>query len=111
MPQERRRTPRYPFIATAEVVEQTNKTSLTTRVTELSLYGCYVEMAQPLAEGTMIHIKIYSEGRFFESDGKVVYAMANAGIGVCFRDVRAQYLTTLKEWLVMAAQAKFGKRS
>ena len=109
MQQERRRAPRYPFIATAEVVEQATKTSLSTRVTELSLYGCYIEMRSPLPEGSSIHVKIYSESRFFEADGIVAYAIPNGGIGVRFQDVRHQFLIVLKEWLILAAQAKYGK--
>jgi PilZ domain len=109
-PQERRRTPRYPFIATAEVVDAATKTSIATRVIELSLYGCYIEMRSPLPQGTAIHVKVYSEGRFFEAAGTVVYAIPNGGIGVRFHDVRHQYLIVLKEWLIAAAQAKFGKQ-
>lgn len=44
MQEERRRTPRYPFIATAEVLEQSTKLSITTRVGKLGLHGRYVEM-------------------------------------------------------------------
>ena len=109
MQQERRRTPRYPFIATAELLDQSTKTTVKTRVTELSLFGCYVDMPNTLPQGTEIYIKIYSEGRFFEAAGKVVYAVPNEGIGVCFQDVRHQYVVVLKEWLVIAAHAKYGK--
>ena len=51
MEDERRRTPRFPFIATAEVIEKGASAGMAARVTELSLYGCYVEMANPLAKG------------------------------------------------------------
>lgn len=109
--QERRRTPRYPFIATAEVLDLSTKATINTRVTELSLYGCFVNMVQPLPEGAAIHIKIYSEGKFFEADGKVAYSAPNEGFGVSFQDVRHQFLTILKEWLILAAQAKYGKKT
>ena len=110
VPQERRRTPRYPFIATAEVLDQATKSTIATRVLELSLYGCYIEMQNPFPQGLPIHVKIYSEGRFFEAVGTVVYAVPNGGIGVRFQDVRHQFLIVLKEWLIAAAQAKFGKQ-
>src|SRR6266478_4103718 len=64
---ERRRTPRYPFIATAEVVDQSSQASIATRVTELSLNGCYLDMPNPLPKDAQIKIKIYSESKFFES--------------------------------------------
>ena len=110
VPEERRRTPRYPFIATAEVLDQATKTTIATRVTELSLYGCYIEMRSPLPAGSSIHVKVYSEAKFFEAAGSVVYAVPNGGIGVRFHDVRHQFLLVLKEWLIAAAQAKYGKQ-
>jgi PilZ domain len=107
--QERRRTPRYPFIATAEVIEQTAHSSTSTRVTELSLHGCFLEVTKPLAKGVELKVKIYSEGKFFEGPGTVVYALPE-GIGVSFHDVHPQYLSVLKRWLLAAAVAKYGQK-
>jgi len=92
------------------VLDQATKTSISTRVTELSLYGCYIEMRNPLPEGSSIHVKISSESKFLEAAGTVVYAVPNGGIGVRFQDVRHQFLIVLKEWLILAAQAKYGKQ-
>ena len=111
MGDERRRTPRYPFIATAEVIDQSSQASVSTRVTELSLHGCYLDMPNPLPTDTQIKVKIYSEGRFFEASGVVVYSQPNHGVGVTFRDVRPQFLTVLKQWLLAAAVAKYGAKS
>ena len=111
MGDERRRTPRYPFIATAEVFDPSSQASTSTRVTELSLHGCYLDMPNPLPKDTQIKIKIYSEGRFFEASGVVVYSQPNLGIGVTFRDVRPQFLSVLKQWLLAAAVAKYGIKS
>lgn len=110
MGEERRRTPRYPFIATAEVVDATSLARMSARVTELSLYGCYLDMPNALPKDAQIKIKIYSEGKFFESGGVVVYSQPNIGVGVTFRDVRPQLLTVLKQWLLAAAVAKYGRK-
>ena len=112
MGDERRRTPRYPFIATAEVVDQSSQasTSISTRVTELSLHGCYLEMPSALPTGAQIRIKIYADGKFFESTGVIVYSQPNLGVGVTFRAVRPQFLTVLKQWLLAAAVAKYGTK-
>jgi PilZ domain len=107
---ERRRTPRYPFIATAEVVDQSSQVSVATRVTELSLHGCYLDMPNPLPTDTQIKIKIYCEGKFFESSGVIVYTQPNLGVGVTFREVRPQFLNVLKQWLLVAAVAKYGTK-
>ena len=105
--QERRRTPRFPFVATAEVADTSSGASVTARVSELSLYGCYIDMANPFPEGTSITVKIYSGGRHLDASGKVVYSAPNLGIGVSFHDVSVLSLIVLKEWLLLAAQAKY----
>ncbi len=110
MGQERRRTPRYPFIATAEVIEQASSKSTSTRVSELSLNGCFLEMPNPLPEDAALTVKIYSEGKFFEATGTVAYVQPNLGVGVSFRNVRPQFLTVLKQWLLAAAVAKYGPK-
>lgn len=110
MGQERRRTPRYPFVADAVVRDDSSGTTLNTRVSELSLYGCYVDMANPFPPDTPITVKINSGGRCMEASGKVVYAAPNLGIGVSFHDVNVHSSIVLKEWLVQAAQAKYGPK-
>jgi PilZ domain len=108
--EERRTTPRYPFIASAELIEQTSTARISSRVTELSLHGCYVEMPNPLPTETQVIVKIYSEGKFFESAGTVVYSRANLGVGITFHQIRPQFLVVLKQWLLAAAVAKFGSK-
>jgi PilZ domain len=108
--EERRRTPRYPFIATAEVIAKGKPAGLSARMTELSLYGCYIEMPDPLAAGTEVTLKLYSSGRFFESPAMVVYAQEKQGFGARFQNVNPHFLTVLRQWLIEAAQAKYGKK-
>jgi hypothetical protein len=110
MGDERRRTPRYPFAATAEVIEQGSKAGIPARVSELSLNGCYLDMANPLPQDAVITIKIYADSKFFEAAGTVVYSKSNLGIGVSFRGIRPQFLTVLKQWLLAAAVAKYGSK-
>ena len=107
MGEERRRTPRYPFIATAELLAPSSTSGISTRVTELSLHGCYIEMPDPLPEDAQLTVKIYSEGRFFEAAGVVAYSQPKLGIGVSFQNIRPQFLSVLKHWLLAAAVAKY----
>lgn len=111
MGEERRRTPRYPFIATAEVTDHSSHANVSVRVSELSLHGCYLDMPNPLPKDARINIKIYSEGKFFESAGTIVYSQPNLGVGVTFREIRPQFLTVLKQWLLAAAVAKYGPKT
>ncbi len=110
MGEERRRAPRYPFIATAEVTDTSSQASTTAQVSELSLYGCYLQMPNALPKDAQIKIKIYSEGKFFESSGVIAYSQPGVGVGITFREVRPQLLTVLKQWLLAAAVAKYGRK-
>ncbi|MFI5094368.1 MAG: PilZ domain-containing protein [Candidatus Acidiferrum sp.] len=108
MGQERRRTPRYPFVADAVVRDNSSGATMNTQVSDLSLNGCYLDMVNPIPAGTPVTVKISSGGRSLEASGTVVYAAPNLGIGVSFHDVDMHSSIVLKEWLVQAAQAKYG---
>lgn len=102
MADERRRTPRYPFIAVAELIDEQARTKMDTRVSELSLHGCYFDMVNPLPDGTPIHVKVYFENEFFEAKGKVIYAHPNLGMGVTFDEIPSYSMPILKKWLLRA---------
>jgi len=81
------------------------------RITELSLYGCFVQMSNPLEKGAQPVLKIYTEGKYFESQGSVLYSQPNLGMGIGFQNVNPHYLIVLRQWLIEAAQYKFGKKT
>lgn len=110
MADERRRTPRYPFIATVELIQKDAKAGISAQLTELSLYGCFVKMLDPFEKGKEIFLKVHANGKYFESHGVVVYAQPGQGIGVCFQSVNPHFLAVLKQWLIEAAHLKFGKK-
>jgi len=93
------------------VLEKGAPTGTSARVTELSLFGCYVEMANPLPKGVQATLKVYAENKYFESQGTVLYSQPTQGMGIGFQNVNPHYLTVLRQWLIEAAQAKFGKRT
>jgi two-component system, cell cycle response regulator len=97
--EERRRTPRRPFVASAEVVEAESQSRLPTRVTELSLNGCYFDTLHPFPTGTSILVKIDRGPVFFQARGKVVYSHPNLGMGVAFQKVHPDFRQVLERWL------------
>src|SRR5258705_12263167 len=101
--QERRRNPRFPFVANAEVNEAAAATRIKVRVTEVSLYGCYLDMLNPFAVGTEVFVKIFTAADIFETPAIVVYSHPNLGVGLAFRDVSRHSLSTLQKWLWEAA--------
>jgi hypothetical protein len=106
MEQDRRRSPRYPFVGSIEMREGTSEDKRTARVKELSLNGCYVDMECPYLMGTTLAIKLFTETEFFEAQASVVYSQPNHGMGLMFRETRPYYLAVLRKWLLAAMMGK-----
>jgi hypothetical protein len=103
---DRRRSPRYPFIAAAEIIEIASGTKLPTRVSEIGLNGCYLDIAHPLPQGTAVVVKIFPRSDFFEAPATVAYAHPNLGMGIEFHDVKPFFQSVLKKWLLAAMLGK-----
>jgi PilZ domain-containing protein len=101
---ERRRTPRYIFIASAELFEENSDVRVASRVSELSLHGCYLDMMNPFPTGTLVLIKIFAAEQTFQSKGKIIYATPNMGAGIAFLDVEPKFEYILNRWLEEAAK-------
>jgi hypothetical protein len=103
MEREKRRTPRYIFIASAELYEEQSDVRVASRVSELSMHGCYLDMMNPFPPGTIILLKIFSGELTFQSRARVIYATQNMGAGVAFVDVDEKYKHILERWMEQAA--------
>jgi PilZ domain len=97
--QEKRRSPRYSFIASAELIEERADVRIASRVSELSLHGCYLDMLNPFPTGTMVLVKIAAGDSFFEAKAKIIYAQPNMGAGVTFLQVEGDSQAALERWL------------
>jgi PilZ domain len=95
-----RRAPRVPFVAYSEIVADESGTRISTRVSELSLSGCYVDMLNPLPVGTAVGIKIVTMTRSFEAEATVVYSHPNLGVGIAFSNITPYSLDTLRQWVM-----------
>lgn len=106
MEQDRRRTPRYPFNASIEMLEGASQDKRTARVTGLSLNGCYVTTESSYPEGSLLTVKVFTETEFYEGQAMVIYKQQNLGMGLMFTETRPYYLTVLRKWLLSAMMAK-----
>jgi hypothetical protein len=97
--QDRRRTPRYSFVASAEIVAEHSDVRVAASVTELSLHGCYLDMTNPFPLSTPVTIKISAADQVFESKGRVIYLHPGIGAGVTFLEVAPLSRALLKSWL------------
>jgi len=101
---ERRRTPRYVFFASAELLEEKSEVRVASRVSELSLNGCYLDMMNPFPKDTQVLLRIWTDEKIFQTKGRVIYSQPNMGAGVAFLDVEPMYLSILQHWLDEAAK-------
>ena len=105
MDSERRRVPRYPIIADAEVTEIASEAKLSARTSDLSAGGCFLDMINPSPEGTEIVVRISRADTTFTARGKVVFQFPNMGMGVMFTSVPASQQAVLEKWLEELSRA------
>lgn len=97
--EQRRRNPRYAFIASAELFEPATRMRIATRATELSVEGCYLDMLNPFPEDTIAQVKISVGDKVFETKVRVVYAHSNLGVGLVFLEPDPKNMEVLKSWI------------
>ena len=106
MKTERRHTPRYPFSALAEIVDEAENARTSSRVSDLSLHGCYVEMNNPFPEGTNVMIEISTETESLETHAIVAHIEPRRGMGLTFGEMPKSLANVLNRWLVQARESK-----
>jgi len=101
---EHRLAPRLPFFTEAEVMEPTAGTWLMTRLSDLSLSGCYVETLHPLPVGARIRLRVARNKIILETLATVVYSEARLGMGVSFTQLSSEQKSILENWLADIAK-------
>lgn len=102
----RRASPRYPLILSAEVIEQASNTRLSARTSDVSRTGCYVDTLNPMPPGTLVRVLLTHDGETFESLAKIIYISPGLGMGVQFQEpVPSGQLALLDHWLESAARS------
>jgi hypothetical protein len=106
MREERRRETRYPFNAMAEIVDERENARTSSRISDLSLHGCYVEMMDPFPTGTNVMIEISTDTDSLEAQATVAFYEAKQGMGLMFREMPEYYTKVLHRWLKEAKGKK-----
>jgi hypothetical protein len=102
---DRRRELRYPFIAMAEIMDEKENARTSSRVSDLSLHGCYVELNDPFPQGANVMVEIYTETEFLETPATAAFREAQQGMGLMFREM-PEYFTTVLNRCLAAAKSK-----
>jgi c-di-GMP-binding flagellar brake protein YcgR len=99
MSADRRRAPRYQFIAHAEIVEIASGAKFKAQTGDLSIGGCFIDMMNPLSQEAPIRVTIFHENRRFVAVGRVVFVFPRLGMGVAFSDLDPVHQVILQGWL------------
>ncbi len=71
---ERRRVPRYPFLAAVEVTELSSGARLRGRMSDLGVQGCYVQTLNPFPVGALVRLRLVNRKESLETrDGPSVH--------------------------------------
>jgi hypothetical protein len=106
MERERRRVPRFQFIAPAELVDEASGARSNSWVADLGSQGCSLSVSNPPREGCAVRLKIGTNPReSFHAKAVVVYS-SDARVGLIFSEVNAASSAVLRKWL---AAARFPK--
>ena len=90
----------------AEITDEAENARAPTQVSDLSLQGCYVEMANPFPSGTNVLIEIYTEKEFLEAHATVARFEPKQGMGLTFDEMPPHFAGILSKWLLEAKRRK-----
>jgi hypothetical protein len=97
--EERRGASRHAFVLNAEAEDLGAGIKLPARVSDLSVYGCYLDTLNPFPAGTRTRIRLWKGNENFLSFAVVIYSHDSMGMGVAFTDVTPAAQETLQNWL------------
>jgi hypothetical protein len=98
-----RRGFRFAVNAAAEIApENSPSATVSVRVTEISLHGCYLETLSPFAELSPVFVKIFYENEYFEAKSTVIYVKPAQGMGLEFRELKPHCRVVLQKWILAA---------
>jgi hypothetical protein len=101
---DRRQTPRYSLVVMAEVTVLSSGDKLTTRTSDISRTGCYLDTLNPVSKGQQVHVRLVQKGQSFEADATVMYVSRGLGMGIKFQDnLLPEHVAVLERWLEEAA--------
>jgi hypothetical protein len=96
---DRRAHPRYKYGASVELHPGGDVVPIRARTMDLSLGGCFVEMSNPLKQGTQTRIALWAGDTKLWADARVITSTPGFGIGVQFTKISPEDEKRLKEFL------------
>ena len=96
---ERPRARRYPLAASIEIIEMESGTELRAQTTDISVFGCRVNVAPPWPTGSKLRLRIFHRGAVLIALGAVANVRVKGGMGVVFMQIEEKQQSVLEKWL------------
>jgi PilZ domain len=97
---ERREYPRLKCMNSAQLRPEGDAAAIWSKVLDLSVGGCFVEMSIPLKRGTKLNLELWlTDQKKLSLVGKVVNSRPGFGIGIQFGKIEQQDLEELRRFL------------
>jgi hypothetical protein len=96
---EKRRSPRYKCEGSAEMREEGCDVRTWASFSDVSLHGCYIEAQATYPVGTVLHLKLETNGVRVETQGTVRVAYPYLGMGIAFTEESDEIRSRLRELL------------
>jgi len=96
---ERRSAPRRAMVLAAEVVDIPHHLRFNARSADFSRTGCYIDMLNPISEGTEVRLRLTHHEENFMALARIVYLSPGLGMGLAFSNVEDQHLARPDRWL------------
>jgi hypothetical protein len=96
---QRRSVRRCALVASVQVTDLRSGATLSARISELGVGGCYVDALNPFPEGTLVALRILRDQGVFETNAKVAYCDPRFGMGLAFIDMTPEHRSLLENWL------------
>ena len=90
---------RYPFIATAELVDLHSDELFLQKTCDLSLFGCHVTWERSFLPGAKLRIRIIHRGASFHALAKVARVSRQPGLGIEFTGIEDRDREVLEAWM------------
>jgi hypothetical protein len=96
---ERRKCPRFRCSGTVEFRAESSDDRMWGTLTDISLYGCYVEMPATFPIDTKVNLVLKSLGTRIQVPGTVRASYPFLGMGICFAEIEPEQRKQLKQLL------------
>jgi PilZ domain len=98
--QDKRSDARVAIIAAVEVIDIASGTRLSSRTSDISRSGCYIDTLNPTPVKAAVRVRLSHAGEELEVAGRIVYVSPGLGMGVRFdENLSPAQLACLDRWL------------